>query len=83
MLIHSPHELALLVANERKRRKLSQATVGQLAGLKQQTISEFELKPESTLVSTLFQILSAVNLDIKISTKDEPANNESQWKKEW
>ncbi len=83
MYIRSPKELALLVMNQRKKLKLSQAEVGKLVGLKQQTISDFEIKPESTKLSTLFYILSAVNLDIKLLAKDDPARTETQWKGEW
>ena len=83
MLIRSPKELALLVANQRKKHKLSQAEVGKMVGLKQQTISEFEIKPESTKLSTLFHILSAVNLDIKIIAKDETEFTKTAWKEEW
>ncbi|HSW68646.1 MAG TPA: helix-turn-helix domain-containing protein [Gammaproteobacteria bacterium] len=83
MLIRSPKELALLVSNQRKRLKLSQAEVGKLVGLKQQTISEFEIKPDGTKLNTLFHILSAVNLDIRILTKDDPILTKNEWKEEW
>jgi len=83
MLIRSPKELALLITNQRKKLKLSQAEVGKLVGLKQQTISEFELKPERTQLDTLFRILSALKLDIKILTKDEAVKTKTQWKEEW
>ncbi|MCD6039540.1 MAG: hipB [Gammaproteobacteria bacterium] len=83
MFIHSPKELALLVINQRKKLKLSQAEVGKLVGLKQQTISEFEIKPEGTKLSTLFHILSAVNLDIKLLAKDDLVLTKTQWKEEW
>lgn len=83
MFIRSPKELALLISNQRKKLKLSQAEVGKLVGLKQQTISEFELKPEGTKLNTLFHILSAVNLDIKILTKDNAIPSEDKWKEEW
>ncbi|KTD39423.1 putative DNA-binding transcriptional regulator [Legionella nautarum] len=81
MLTHSPRELALFVINQRKKLKLSQAKVGKLVGIKQQTISEFELRPESTKLDTLFRILSALNLDLKL----EPKGGEeySNWKEEW
>jgi HTH-type transcriptional regulator / antitoxin HipB len=89
MLIHSPKELALFVINQRKKLKLSQSDVGNLVGLKQKTISAFENKPESTKLVTLFHILSAVNLDIRISPKNEiksmpfiPSYTH-KWKKEW
>ena len=83
MLIPSPKELALQVISQRKKLKLSQTAVGKLAGLKQQTISEFEINPESTKLSTLFHILSAVNLDIHLLVKDEITPTETQWKEEW
>jgi HTH-type transcriptional regulator/antitoxin HipB len=83
MLIRSPKELALIVISQRKKLKLSQAEVGRRVGLKQQTISEFEIKPESTKLDTLFHILSAVNLDITTLTKDKLTTTDTQWKEEW
>ncbi len=83
MLIHSPKELALLVISQRKNLKLSQAEVGNRVGLKQQTISEFEIKPERTQVDTLFRILSALSLDIRILAKAGEVGAKTQWKEEW
>lgn len=83
MLIRSPKELALHIINQRKKLKLSQAKVGKLVGLKQQTISQFEIKPESTQLDTLFRILSALNLDVKILAKNEAGATKVQWKEEW
>lgn len=83
MFIRSPKELALLVSSQRKKLKLSQAAVGKLVGLKQQTISDFERKPEGTQLNTLFLILSAINLDIRIATKDQALKIETTWKEEW
>lgn len=83
MFIRSPKELALLVVSQRKKLKLSQAEVGTRVGLKQQTISEFEIKPESTQLNTLFYILSAVNLDMQVLVKDKVISPKTQWKEEW
>jgi HTH-type transcriptional regulator/antitoxin HipB len=83
MLIRSPRELALLVVSQRKKLKLSQTAVGKLVGLKQQTVSDFENNPEGTKLKTIFHILSAVQLDLKAFTKDEPASVKTKWKKEW
>lgn len=83
MLIRSPKELALHINNHRKKLKLSQRSVGKLVGIKQQTISQFELKPESTQLETLFRILSALNLDLKIVAKNETEKTKSSWKEEW
>lgn len=83
MFIRSPKELALFISNHRKKLKLSQSDVGTLVGLKQQTISEFEIKPESTQIDTFFRILSALNLDINVSAKNEVPIMKRQWKEEW
>ncbi|MHB1948414.1 MAG: helix-turn-helix domain-containing protein [Gammaproteobacteria bacterium] len=83
MLIHTPKDLALMVINQRKKLKLSQAEVGKRVGLKQQTVSDFETKPESTKLSTLFHILSAVSLDINATPKDGSTHTKTQWKEEW
>lgn len=83
MNIRSPKELALLVISQRKKLKISQAEVGKLVGLKQQTVSEFEIKPERTQLTTLFLILSAVKLDIQLLTKEEITPSKVKWKEEW
>lgn len=83
MFVRSPKELALLVASHRKKLKLSQAEIGKLVGLKQQTISEFEIRPESTHIDTLFRILSALNLDVQLVAKDEIPAIKTKWKEEW
>lgn len=82
MLIRSPKELALMIANQRKKLKLSQTEVSQLVGLKQKTISALENRPESIQLETLFRILSALNLDMKLANKNAEAAN-TQWKEEW
>lgn len=82
MLIRSPKELAMMMTSHRKKLKLSQGKVGDLVGLKQQTISEFEIKPDNTQLETLFRIMSALNLDITVSPKDDPLT-QTEWKEEW
>lgn len=83
MLARSPKDLSLLVINQRKKLKLSQAEVANRVGLKQKTISAFENKPESTKLETLFYILSAVNLDFTVLSKDDNAFTSKQWREEW
>lgn len=83
MLIPSSQELALMVIEQRKKLKLSQADVGKRVGLKQQTISAFENKPANTKLDTLFHILSAVHLDLLIVSKQNTLSQKKQWKEEW
>jgi len=81
LLTRSPKDLALKVISQRKKLKLSQADVANLVGLKQKTISAFENKPESTKLETLFLILAAVNLDVRIADKNQ--KRVTEWKEEW
>ncbi len=83
MLITSPKLLALFVTNQRKKLKLSQAEVGDRVGLKQQTISDFEMNPEGTRVETLFRLLSAINIDMNLLEKDAPNISDSSVKEGW
>lgn len=83
MFTHSAKELALLAMSRRRELKLSQAKVGDLVGLRQKTISAFENNPENTQLSTLFRILSALGLDIKILAKDSTNKTSKQWAEEW
>lgn len=83
MLTTSPKALAQLVISQRKKLKLSQATVGALVGLKQQTVSDFERNPDSTQLNTLFRILSAVKLDLNALPKNEEHQPKSTWQAEW
>lgn len=83
MFIPSPKVLAVSVINQRKKLKLSQAEVGERVGLKQQTISAFESKPDRTRIDTLFRILSAVNLDMQLLAKDATESVKSEWKEGW
>ncbi|HHF7367127.1 TPA: helix-turn-helix domain-containing protein [Legionella bozemanae] len=83
MLIHSPLELALLIKNQRKKLKLSQEEVAALVGLKQKTISAMENNPENMRLSTLFRILSALDLDLKIAAKNDSTTTTNQWNNEW
>lgn len=83
MLTSSPKALAQLVISQRKKLKLSQATVGALVGLKQQTVSDFERNPDSTQLNTLFRILSAVKLDLNALPKNEEHKPKSTWQAEW
>ncbi|MBX9586010.1 MAG: helix-turn-helix domain-containing protein [Gammaproteobacteria bacterium] len=78
-LIISPKVLAICVIDRRIKLKLSQAEVADLVGLKQQTISHFETHPEGTRIETLFRILFAVNLDLRLLGKEETNNSETEW----
>ena len=83
MLVQSPQVLAKLIKDQRKKLKLSQAEVGDLVGLKQKTISAIENNPDSVKISTLYRVLSALKLDIRISAKQAPNTATKLWSEEW
>ncbi|EGQ9123367.1 helix-turn-helix domain-containing protein [Vibrio parahaemolyticus] len=85
MLITSPRQLAIHLRDERKHKNLSQTKVADPVGLKQDTVSKFELNPETTSIQTLFRILSSLNLEMHIVQKSEsiyPKSNDDDGE-EW
>ena len=82
-IVHSPTELSLLIKNQRKKLKLSQAEVGELVGLQQKTISAIENMPENVKLSTVFRILSALDLEMKMASKKESDKTINPWVDEW
>ena len=81
--IHSPKELACYVISQRKKLNLSQSDVAQKIGLRQQTVSAFENKPEKSKLVTVFLILSAVQLDMSTLEKNKSLHDKTQWSEEW
>jgi HTH-type transcriptional regulator / antitoxin HipB len=83
MIIRSPKELALLVIAQRKQLGLTQAEVADRVGLKQKTISAFENKPESAMLTTAFLILSALCVNLQAQTKSKDGEKTTPWAQEW
>lgn len=84
MLIHNSIDLAVFCNEVRKEKKLSQAQVSSSVGLKQTTLSKFELRPESTKLETVFRILSALDLEIEVLVKQKTSSaSHKEWKEEW
>lgn len=83
MLIRSPQELALHMQAQRKKLKLSQAATASIIGLQQKTLSAFENKPEHIQLKTLFLLLSALNLELRLDSKNSKKLKSSGWKEEW
>ena len=62
MKVTSPSLLAAAVRDQRKLSKLTQSEAAKQVGIKQTTVSDFVLRPESTKLETLFKLLSALDL---------------------
>ncbi|WP_422784849.1 helix-turn-helix domain-containing protein [Rheinheimera texasensis] len=79
----TPAALANAIRNQRKLGQKTQRETADLVGIKQTTVSDFELKPESTKLETLFKILAALDLELHISKRGAELTDNSDKKREW
>lgn len=82
MKLTSPEALAHALKNARKRQGLSQSDTASQIGVKQATVSGFENHPGGSRIETLFKLLSALNLELQVSERDTP-DDENGWDQEW
>ncbi|WP_113906820.1 helix-turn-helix domain-containing protein [Aliidiomarina celeris] len=90
MKITDPKALSIYLRDERRRRDLSQAKVGDLVGLRQGTVSKFESMPEKMQLDTLFRLLSALELELAVKPKGsilkenvDSSTRGDKWTEEW
>ncbi|HEU4653395.1 MAG TPA: helix-turn-helix domain-containing protein [Steroidobacteraceae bacterium] len=62
----TPAQIGALIQRERKLRGLTQAQLGAKIGRRQATISKLEKGEPATQLNTLFDVLSALNLEVAI-----------------
>ncbi|MGL5040405.1 MAG: hypothetical protein ACRC6D_09935 [Aeromonas sp.] len=51
--------------------------------MKQTTVSDFENRPGSTKLDTLFKILSALDLELHVVKRGSTLDQTKSWNKEW
>lgn len=85
MLIHTPTDLAQFYRDQRKLRGISQTAVAQEISLRQDTVSKFEIKPDNVRLDTLFRLLAALDLELHLVPKVQPADdsNKQGWTEKW
>lgn len=84
MKVTSAKQLSACLKDARRLQKLSQGKVADKVGLRQDTVSSFEINPESTKLVTLFKILAALELSLDIKSRTDPSDSPSSgWKEEW
>ncbi len=84
MKVTSAKQLSACLKDARRLQKLSQGKVADKVGLRQDTVSNFEINPESTKLDTLFKILAALELSLDIKPRTDPSDSpSSDWKEEW
>ncbi len=86
MLIQSPSDLAHYCRDQRKLQRITQTDIAEEASLRQDTISKFELKPDNVRLETLFRMLSALNLELHLTPKNQVStetDKQSGWTEKW
>jgi HTH-type transcriptional regulator/antitoxin HipB len=83
MILYSPKDLALIAISQRKKLGLTQSDVAERVGLKQKTISAFENRPGSVMLLTALLIISALDLELDLTAKNESSAKLTKWSQEW
>jgi HTH-type transcriptional regulator/antitoxin HipB len=67
----TPAQIGPIVRRERRARGLTQAQLGAKIGRRQATISKLEKGEPATQLSTLFDVLTALNLELVIGDRSK------------
>ena len=65
-LARTPNQIGNLIRRARKKRGLSQSQLGELAGLRQETISLIETGNPAAKLETILAVLTALDLEFRI-----------------
>jgi HTH-type transcriptional regulator/antitoxin HipB len=68
-LARTPRQLGATIRRNRKRLGLSQSTLGDRAGLRQETISLIETGNPAVRLDTVLAVLSALGLELRIAAR--------------
>lgn len=86
MKITNAKQLSAYLRDVRLTEDLSQGKVASKVGIRQDTVSKFELQPGTTKLETFFKILSALNLELEVKPRGgqgSDAKSTDGWKEEW
>ncbi|WP_409421620.1 helix-turn-helix domain-containing protein [Pseudaeromonas sp. ZJS20] len=84
MNITSAKQLSAYLRDVRLAQKRSQGKVAERGGIRQDTVSSFELNPDATKLETLFKILAALDLSLDIKPRSESDDGSAaSWPEEW
>ncbi len=68
--VQTPAQLGQVLKARRSNLRLTQKKAGGTVGLLPKTISALEISPEGSSISSLFKLLSALDLEIVLRPKD-------------
>lgn len=85
MLIHTPQQLAQYYRDQRKICGKSQSAVAEETGLRQDTVSKFEISPDNSRIDTLFRLLATLDMELHIKPKNTTGQSSavSAWTQPW
>ncbi|WP_406665338.1 helix-turn-helix domain-containing protein [Gallaecimonas sp. GXIMD1310] len=83
MKITNAKQLSAYLRDVRLSDDLSQGKVASKVGIRQDTVSSFELQPGTTKLETFFKILSALDLELEVKPKGNDTQSPDGWKEEW
>ncbi len=84
MKISTTKQLSAYLKDVRLESGLSQTDVAKKVAVRQDTVSNFELRSGTTKMDTFFKLLSALELDFEITPRNSKlGDDESGWKEEW
>ncbi len=70
----TPSQIGAIIHRERRARGLTQAQLGAKIGRRQATLSKLEKGEPATQLSTLFDVLTALNLELVIGDRGKDSN---------
>ena len=65
----TPRQLAAILRRVRRKADLTQARLGEKAGLLQETVSKIEGGQGATKIATIFDLLAALDLELEIKPR--------------
>lgn len=71
LLVRSPKQLGAIIHDARATRKLTQQALADLVGTGQKTVSRIEGGQPGTKLETLFRILAALDLDLRLGARSK------------
>jgi HTH-type transcriptional regulator/antitoxin HipB len=77
--ITSPETLGKVLRRHRKDLGLTQSDLGQKFNIPQKTVSNIEAGRPGVQLSTLFKLLSALNLEVSLRQRGALDNEEALW----
>jgi len=78
-LAKTPQQLGAIVRGYRKQRELTQQQLALQLGLPQKAISLAETTPETMSVARLFQLLSALGVELTLRDPEGASTSKAEW----